>query len=428
MVMRGQIRSAKDIVAAYALMAGIWIVASDLWLGRFEPLNGSIGAQIAKGLFFVAVTSALLYLLVQRRLRAALASERKFRSVVDSMGDGVLILDRDARVSDANRAALSLFGVQDAGDLQEPIEQLSDNYPIQARTVLEGHRIQGLELVARRSDGKELNLLLSAAPVWLDGKKAEYAVFVLRDITPFVRLEKMRDEFLSTAAHELKTPLAVIKANNQLLLKFGRGWSVEKTRSVLEMVDRQCDRSNQLIQELLELSRANLNQLELRREPADLSDLVKSVVKRMQALTQKHDLRFESRLGAQVVSLDVTRIEEVLYNLLDNAIKFSPAGGVIWTRIDSDARNGHVRVTVEDPGIGIPFGEQPRVFDKFYSSSSGVSDYRPYYEGMGIGLSLCREIVRKHGGSIGFESVPGKGSKFYFELPIERGMSHGKAA
>lgn len=223
---------------------------------------------------------------------------------------------------------------------------------------------------------------------------------------------RAKDAFLSTAAHELKTPLTTIKAYVQLL----RQWSTDdRSTRALTVTNWQCDRLARLVDELLELSRLASGRLELRRTRFDLGRLVAEVVERIQILTTRHRLRVRVSTHA-AVDADPERIEQVLVNLLSNAIKFSPQGGDV--EIGVSARGGlrrEMMVSVEDHGIGVPREKQDRLFEQFYQAHAGT----PHdYGGMGIGLYLSRELVLRHGGQMWCASEEGVGSTFSFSLPI----------
>jgi PAS domain S-box-containing protein len=226
---------------------------------------------------------------------------------------------------------------------------------------------------------------------------------------------RVKDEFLSTAAHELKTPISSMKAYAQLLMKRGAADQSEVPTRALASINRQCDRLARLVQDLLEVSRLALGNVELRRQSFALETLVSDVVARMQALSPAHRLRLTIG-GSATLEADPDRIDQVLVNLLGNAIKFTPGGGPIDVRMSVDA--GQVVVAVQDPGIGIAPEHQARVFERFYRAHDAGQHH---CEGMGIGLHLSREMVRQHGGEMWFTSECGVGSTFSFSLPVIAG-------
>ena len=232
---------------------------------------------------------------------------------------------------------------------------------------------------------------------------------------------RVRDEFLSTAAHELKTPVAIVKGYAQMLRRRPREGLSERDARALRTLDVQCDKLVGLVQDFLDVSRAQDSGLDFRRERADLADVVAAAVEQMQATTSAHRLTLSTRQRASV-EMDRGRIEQVLVNVLGNAIKYSPLGGDIDVWMTLNGRDGsasEVEVAVRDHGIGIPTERQGGLFERFYRAHAGTSHD---YGGMGIGLHLSRTIVMQHGGRMWFESAEGSGSTFSFSLPLAEGM------
>ncbi|MFY0524209.1 sensor histidine kinase [Archangium gephyra] len=235
---------------------------------------------------------------------------------------------------------------------------------------------------------------------------------VLRDLTALKRLERMRDEFISTAAHELRTPITTIKGYAQLLDRWTPGGHDPREGKAFRILNRQSDRLTQLVQELLEVSRLQLGRLALRRQRFELGELVADVLERMQGVSSRHRLVLHQE-GRVFVDADRERIDQVLVNLFDNAIKYSPEGGDIEVRVS--ARDGSGVVSIRDPGMGIPKERQGQLFERFYRAHAGLETDRG---GMGIGLHLSEQIVQRHGGRIWFESEAGRGSTFSFSLEM----------
>lgn len=228
------------------------------------------------------------------------------------------------------------------------------------------------------------------------------------------RLTKAREEFLSTAAHELKTPLSIIKTYVQLMDEQPPGPEKEALHEVLRILNRQCNRMTKLIQDLLEVSRVQLRRMVLKSKPFELHHLIETLTREMQKTTNRHQLRILENVPV-IVDGDADRIEQILVNLLDNAIKYSPTGGQI--NIRSQRRGEQIEVSVQDNGIGIPPDRQTHIFERFYRAHAGLP--YDYATSMGIGLYLAHEFVRLHGGQIWFESQEGKGSVFHFKLPAK---------
>ncbi|MGH2448887.1 MAG: ATP-binding protein [Chloroflexota bacterium] len=228
---------------------------------------------------------------------------------------------------------------------------------------------------------------------------------------------RARDEFISIAAHELKTPLTSLQLAVQTLLRhFGKG-SPPDTPSVersLGTIGRQVGRLSRLVTQLLETVRIQADHLELDRTRTNVADLVQGVVEQMRPLTSEHDI--VQHASADVYAdIDPLRFEQVVTNLLDNAIKFSPDGGQIELAVEQRA-NGAVRLKVRDHGIGVPLEHRAHLFERFHQAHS--ADHR---SGMGLGLSITRQIVELHGGSIKVEFPPDGGTCFEVDLPAETG-------
>jgi signal transduction histidine kinase len=232
---------------------------------------------------------------------------------------------------------------------------------------------------------------------------------------------RARDEFLSVAAHELKTPVTTLRGYSQFLLSlFEREGPVdrERFRRILRTLDQQADKLARLIDQLLDVSRLEAGKLALHKEPTDVGALVAEVVAAAQARTTQHRLILRRPEQPVVAAVDPLRFEQVVANLLDNAIKYSPRGGDIDVDLARPARD-LIRLSVRDRGVGIPEEHRPHIFERFYQAPTGGP--RP---GMGLGLYITRQIVTLHGGSIAVESPPdgpsgrpGQGTRFVVTLP-----------
>ncbi|MBI4317802.1 MAG: GAF domain-containing protein [Chloroflexi bacterium] len=233
--------------------------------------------------------------------------------------------------------------------------------------------------------------------------------------TSLVEALRARDQFISVASHELKTPVTTLKGYAQLLSK-GQISDPQVQQKAIAAIRRQADRLSGLVSELLDVSRIRGGRLDLRRQPTDLASLAREVVQRFEGeMPAEKQVRFavEAPHGEVWGDWDVTRIDQVLTNLIGNAAKYSSLGGTILVRVVR--RDGEAQVSVSDQGIGIPKEQQEHVFDTFFRASNAVN---AGIEGIGLGLAISKEIVERHGGRIWFESEEGQGSTFYFELPI----------
>jgi signal transduction histidine kinase len=239
-------------------------------------------------------------------------------------------------------------------------------------------------------------------------------VGVMFDITETKLIEQQKDEFIGIASHELKTPVTSIKAFSEILQEKFENAGDSESAELMKKLNRQVDRLTDLISDLLDTTKIAEGRLQLNFEPTDLNELIRSTVEEMQRTTHKHKIAVE--LGkVPVIDADKERLSQVMINLLNNAVKYSPQGGDIT--VISETNRDHVRVTVSDRGIGISPESQSKIFERFYRISTPPLHT---YPGMGLGLYISAGIVQRHGGRIKVESREGKGSSFSFTLPIEK--------
>lgn len=257
--------------------------------------------------------------------------------------------------------------------------------------------------------------LLRVTPVY-DEDRIKNWVGTFTDIDDQKKIEKEKDEFLSIASHELKTPLTSIKAYVQLL---ERKLKLDKESSEAGFVTKlqgQIEKLNALITDLLDVSKIENGKLKINKKPVNLETVISNAIDTIQQTHEERKVKIE-REGVKpdiLIPLDEIRIEQVLINFLTNAIKYSPHNNqvIITTFVDEEAQE--VRVSVTDFGIGIPDFKQDAVFKKFYR----VEESSLQFQGMGIGLFICSEIIKQHHGTVGVSSVLNEGSTFYFTLPL----------
>ncbi len=350
----------------------------------------------------------------------------ELETVIASIADGVLVTDAAGRIILENAASHRLTGRAASGvslDLAAQVAEYAlrapDGAPLPPDALPLGRAVRGETvaeqvLILRRVDtGEDRFLMCSSAPVRAGSGAITGAVAVFRDITEMKQVEQMKDDFVSIAAHELRTPLTAIKGYAELLerrLSMQKGR--ESDRRSLDVIRKQSERLSNLVNEMLDVSRIEGGRLELNTEPFDLSALVGEVVNNMRVSSEAHTLSLAAVPGI-VVDGDSARIEQVLLNLITNAITYSPEGGEIDVRVWKE--DAAALVCVRDRGVGIALDELPHLFDRFYRAPrAGVMRAG----GMGLGLYICREIVARHGGTIRAESAPGAGSTFTFSLPL----------
>lgn len=257
--------------------------------------------------------------------------------------------------------------------------------------------------------------LLRITPVYDEGRIKNW-VGTFTDIDDQKKIEKEKDEFLSIASHELKTPLTSIKAYVQLLERKLKLDKESSEAGFVAKVQGQIEKLNALITDLLDVSKIENGKLKINKKQVNLESVISNAIETIQQTHEEQTVKIE-RQGIKpdiLIPLDEIRIEQVLINFLTNAIKYSPHNNqvIITTFVDEEAEE--VRVNVTDFGIGIPDFKQDAVFKKFYR----VEESSLQFQGMGIGLFICSEIIKQHHGTVGVSSILGEGSTFYFTLPL----------
>jgi signal transduction histidine kinase len=225
---------------------------------------------------------------------------------------------------------------------------------------------------------------------------------------------RLKAELISTLAHEMRTPLTSIKGYSTALLMEEADFSSQTQREFLQIIDEECDVLQGLIHDLLESSAIDAGLLKLEPQPVRLPRLVQALVEDLYRRTEKHRFLVDFPAGFPIVDADPLRIEQVLRNLLDNAVKYSPQGGMIVVR--GEAQESRALISVADQGVGIAPEHLNRLFEKFFRVRSVLEHH---VVGSGLGLPISRTIVESHGGHIWAESRLGEGSTFYFTLPLE---------
>jgi signal transduction histidine kinase len=241
-------------------------------------------------------------------------------------------------------------------------------------------------------------------------------VMLLRDVSKEREIEQMKSDFVSLVSHELRTPLVAIKGAADNLLDGLAGELNDIQKDCLVLSKRNIDRLNRLISDLLDISRIEAGKIQLNKQPADAASIVKDVLGLFQASAKEKNIALESLLPEELplVTIDSDKINQVLTNLVGNALKFTPTQGKIMIKVFR-AEN-FLRVEVRDTGVGIPKQDLEKVFDKFYQVDRNKSFTS--VKGTGLGLPISKGIVERHGGKIWAESEAGEGSRFIFTLPV----------
>jgi two-component system phosphate regulon sensor histidine kinase PhoR len=351
----------------------------------------------------------------------ALRSERgKLAAVLQQMNDGVLIVDAQGRVQLINRAAERLFSIREQEALGRTLaETLREHRLVELwRLCQETGQEQALSLETYRP-----SLFLQCIVTPLEEISPGGALIIFQDLTRLRRLETVRRDFISNISHELRTPLASLKVLTETL-QDGALEDPPAARRFLDSIEIEVDTLVHLVSELLELARIESGKVPLVLKTARPEELLAQSSERLglQAERGRLELRLECPPGLPPVLADAGRMQQVLVNLLHNAIKFTPPGGSI--SLSARAVSGQVEFTVQDTGVGIPAEDLPRIFERFYKA-----DRARHGGGTGLGLAIARHLVEAHGGRIWAESTQGQGSAFRFTLPtVEEIADPGQAA
>ena len=344
-----------------------------------------------------------------REMVNVITSERDRMGVIlSNMGDGILVVDSDSRITTINRAAEKMLHISKDSVIGHSVAEKVREYELDE--ILQ----RCIETKKQQSGSLEVSatkqfLLVIATPLEDEGG----CLLLLQNLTELRRLEKVRRDFVSNISHELRTPIASVKALAESLQE-GALDDPSVAKDFLARIDAETDKLTQMVQELGELASIESGEAPLRKEPVSIAEVIEQAVQRLKAQADRAGLGMDVGMPGDLprVTADRDRIEQVLVNLIHNAIKFTPTGGNI--RISAKSENSTVVISVADNGVGIPADDLTRIFERFYKADKARSG-----GGTGLGLSISKHIVEAHGGRIWAESVEGQGSTFHFTLPLE---------
>lgn len=434
------------------------------------------GVSWAVDVLFYGLVAALIAWLslnwVSRRLQSQPQESERLATMVRYFPDAIITLDEDWTMQTWNRGAKLLFGYRSREMVGLPFQQLlapdtgAETEPADTRKLLaERSHVQGRVLSMRTKDGTPLVAQMTASALAGDGKGSGGVALILRDVTEAQRaqedlrslyeeveakmrrrtrklelarhelemrnaelhrayqelqaLDRLKSDFVSMVSHELRSPLTNITGAIELMLE-EEELSDEYVRKMLGVMGEQSERLIRLVKGVLDISRIQAGRLHLDRQELDLPHIMQRVVENLQTTSVFHWFELPPVDTCPSVWGDEDRIEEAIFNLLDNAIKFSPSGGPIT--IGLEVADTEATVSIADPGIGIPEAELDKIFQKFHRLDR--EDSRVTY-GHGLGLYITKALVEAHGGRIWVESAEGEGSTFSFTLPLAAHASTG---
>jgi two-component system phosphate regulon sensor histidine kinase PhoR len=344
---------------------------------------------------------------------------RKAEQILNGLPDGVAVTDPDGKITFANQALCALIGWGDqpieGRMMAECLRLDAANKTDQQLLAAEAQMRDVVVELGRSGDMSQGVLRVARFPLrTTEQTTGRGHIWSVRDITQQKLADQMRNQFVYSATHELRTPLANIKAYAETLGRVD-AMDVEKQKEFCNIINAEATRLARFIDDLLSISRMQAGSLALDRQPTDLERLLNETIEHVRPQMVQKNIAFETSLPEKLpeLNLDKDKIAVALVNLLGNAAKYTPPGGRVGMTVEVTAQQIHVHV--EDSGIGIAVEDLPKLFDKFFRSS----DPRVQEEtGSGLGLSLAQEVVRLHGGRITVHSELDKGSKFTMSLPI----------
>lgn len=419
----------------------LWHVRKDgsrFWANiAITPIHNAADELIG---FSKVVRDLTGYHQAQERLRH---SEARLSGIIESAMDAIISVGEDQRIVVFNAAAQKMFRCELKDAVGKPLvqfipERFRDAHAQHIRSFGKtGDTSRSMSspgtVMAQRFDGTEFPIEATISQVYTGNQKL-YTV-ILRDITERKHIEEERhqyllreqmarvaaelavrgrDEFLSVAAHELKTPVTSLRGFAQTLIRrMDRGtFDVEQARTALKTIDQQSAKLAKLVSQLLDVARIQAGRLTLEPKETNILTLIRDVVAGIQTNTSKHNLMIRTDWDEISLVVDPIRLEQVLTNLIDNAVKYSPAGGLVDIEVSIPATET-VRIAVTDQGIGIPPEDRQHIFNRYYRAHASR-----YIGGMGLGLHISHQIVDLHGGKLEAEFPEEGGTRFIVTLPI----------
>jgi PAS domain S-box-containing protein len=400
---------------------------------RIPVLVGGAALNAARNEIVTFVIDMRPHKQLERELRQA---KGQLEAILQNAGDGITVHDAEGHMLYVNEVAARMSGFPSVAVMlsasREVYHQTLQRFVVRDE---DGHVLKPEEFPGRRAlrdgcaiqqllnyydtvSGRSFWSLIKSQPIFNEEGRAQLVVNVLVDVSEQQELEQRKNEFISMASHELKTPLTALKGFTTILQRRLSRQGDEQGLHYLARMDRQLEKLTGLVNELLDLSKMEAGTLALQEEVVDLTALIEEIVEDVQGTTTTHRISIEERADIRTIG-DRDRLGQVLINLLTNAIKYSPEADRVIVRAVVDGEQA--RVSVQDFGIGIAQAHHGQVFDRFYQ----VTDPRgKTYPGLGIGLYIAQEIIRRHAGTIWVESSKGKGATFFFTLPLARGVPY----
>jgi two-component system phosphate regulon sensor histidine kinase PhoR len=374
-----------------------------------EYLSGNLSARLffkGKGrLGEVARDIVTILERTNKKLNTAEQELQKMEAMLRGMSDGVLITDSNGIIILANRTFLKMLHVNKNIEGKQFLEVLRNLQLLDVfRNAMDTWEIISKEITVPRAD-KEIHLIATAAPVY-SADAVSGIVFTLHDITRLKHLEEVRKDFVANVSHEIKSPVTAIKGFAEKLLD-GALNDRDNANRLVERIKNHSERLNNLVEDLLTLSGLELGDIVIEKTEINPSDIIDNVFAGLKEKADKKGLYLKKVMpeDGQMIFADRNRLTQIMFNLVDNGIKFTEEGGVT---AGLDRTDGRLSIFVQDTGIGISARHLERIGERFYRVDSARSRY---LGGTGLGLAIVKHLVRAHGWEMKIESTPGKGTK-----------------
>lgn len=349
-------------------------------------------------------------------------NEQYLARILDTMAEGVGIIDKKGRLTYANKMAQKILGTSEEeiknrtfDDSKWKNQRLdgsplpSDEHPM-AIMMATGKPVFDHEIAVQPPAGDRYYLSINAAPIFDDQGNLVGGIGTFMDVTNRRKIIQQKDEFISVASHELRTPITSLKASLQLLNRVPEHLIEERLPILLQKANKSLNKVSNLIADLLNASNLNEGYLRLNKTNFQISKLIDECCDYVR-IEGKYNIIVEGDVEMEIYA-DMNRIDQVIVNFVNNAIKYAPQSKEIRIRVERLENN--VKISVIDKGMGIPAQKQPYLFDRYFrADTSGLQ-----YSGLGLGLYINSEIIKKHGGELGVDSKLGRGSSFWFTLPL----------
>jgi PAS domain S-box-containing protein len=389
----------------------------ELWSDEDEWLTSMLANHAA-----VAIGNAYLYGELQEQRERAEADRKRLIVILENLPEGVLVCDVQGNITMLNAKATQMMGFALGGNVHRRpfVTKYADGSAYEdrelplSRTLAFGDNVGGQHIVVQLPERDDaIDVLNSTAPLLDSDGRLAGAVVVYQDISAIKAVERLKDDFFSMATHELRTPLTSITMSAGLLAELVGGQG-GKVAGLARLVDDSAQRMRRLVDDLLDLSRLEHGRLTLYRRDFNLEAVIEHASEEIAPLVERKGQRLAIQLpeGGCQVNADATRIEQIILNLLANAVKYTPEGGRISLSVSQD--EAETVVTVADNGPGVSEDDRERIFERFFRSKQDATSATG---GTGLGLPIARMLVELHGGRVWLEDAPGGGSVFRFTIP-----------